>query len=113
MKGIYLIFYVHENRKHHHKLAYEWLLAQAKKLGIHGGSAFRSIAGFGRHGVVHEDHFFELQGDLPVEVTFAVSDEEAQKLLDLVRAEKLSLFYVKLPIEFGTIDGGDGGETQP
>ena len=53
------------------------------------------------------------QGDLPVEVTFAVSDEEAQKLLDLVRAEKLSLFYVKLPIEFGTIDGGDGDETQP
>jgi PII-like signaling protein len=30
------------------------------KLGIHGGSAFKAIAGFGRHGVLHEDHFFEL-----------------------------------------------------
>lgn len=110
MKGTYLKFYMHENRKHHHMLAYEWLLMQAKKLGIHGGSAFRSIAGFGRHGVVHEDHFFELQGDLPVEVVFAVSDQEAQALIDLIQSEKLSLFYVKLPIEFGVING-DGSMT--
>ena len=36
MQGIYLKFYVHENRNHHHTLVYEWLLEQAKKLGIHG-----------------------------------------------------------------------------
>ena len=107
MKGIYLKFYMHENRKHNHMLVYEWLLMQAKKLDIHGGSVFRSIAGFGRHGVVHEDHFFELQGDLPVEVEFAVSDEEAQKLLKLIQAEKLTLFYVKQPIEYGVINGED------
>lgn len=101
MKGTCLKFYMHENRKHRHMLAYEWLLAEAKKLGIHGGSAFRSIAGFGRHGVLHEDHFFELQGDLAVEVTFAITDEDAQKLLDVIQAEKLSLFYVKTPAEFG------------
>lgn len=105
MKGTYLKFYMHENRKHHHMLVYEWLLAQAKKLGIHGGSAFRAIAGFGRHGVVHEDHFFELQGDLPVEVVFAVSEQEAQALIDLIQAEKLSLFYVRQPIEYGVING--------
>lgn len=105
MKGTYLKFYMHENRKHHHMLAYEWLLMQAKKLGIDGGSAFRAIAGFGRHGVVHEEHFFELQGDLPVEVVFAVSDQEAQALIDLIQAEKLTLFYVKLPIEYGVING--------
>ena len=50
MKGTLLRFYVHENRKHHHILLYEWLLEQAKKQGMQGGSAFRSIAGFGRHG---------------------------------------------------------------
>ncbi len=106
MKGTYLKFYMHENLKHHHTLAYEWLLIQAKKLGIHGGSAFRAIAGYGRHGVVHEDHFFELQGDLPVEVVFAVSDDEAQALINLIHREKLTLFYVKLPIEYGVINGG-------
>jgi PII-like signaling protein len=101
MQGTYLKFYVHENRNHHHTLVYEWLLEQAKKLGIHGGSAFRAIAGFGRHGVIHEDHFFELAGELPVEVTFMVSNEGAEKLLDLIRAEGLTLFYIKLPAEYG------------
>ncbi|HEX5865704.1 MAG TPA: DUF190 domain-containing protein, partial [Casimicrobiaceae bacterium] len=54
MKGTLLRFYVHENRTHHHIALFEWLLEQAKRMGIHGGSAFRAIAGFGRHGILHE-----------------------------------------------------------
>jgi uncharacterized protein len=105
MNGTLLRFYVHENRKHRHRLLYEWLLEQAKALGIHGGSAFRAIAGFGRHGVLHEEHFFELAGDLTVEIDFAVSDDEAQRLLERIRAEAISIFYVRLPIEYGVIEG--------
>jgi len=101
MTGTYLKFYVHEKRRLHGVLAYEWLLEQARKLGIHGGSAFRAVAGFGRHGVLHEDHFYELQGDLPVEIGFAVSDEEAARLLQVLHDEKVSLFYVRIPAEFG------------
>ncbi|HKU87705.1 MAG TPA: DUF190 domain-containing protein [Casimicrobiaceae bacterium] len=107
MKGTLLRFYVHENRKHAQVLLYEWLLAEARKLGIQGGSAFRAIAGFGRHGVIHEEHFFELAGDLTVEIDFAVGDDEARRLLDRVRAERVSIFYVRLPIEFGVVDGDD------
>ncbi len=105
MNGICLRFYLHENRRLHGRLAYEWLLEQAKTLGIHGGSAFRAIAGFGRHGVLHEDHFFELAGDLPVEVVFFVSDAEAERLFELIRAEKVPLFYARSPVEFGTLNG--------
>ena len=105
MNGTLLRFYVHENRKHRHRLLYEWLLEQAKALGIHGGSAFRAIAGFGRHGVLHEEHFFELAGDLTVEIDFAVSDDEAQRLLERIRTENISIFYVRLPIEYGVIEG--------
>lgn len=105
MKGTLLRFYVHESRRHHHILLYEWLLEQARKLGIHGGSAFRAIAGFGRHGVLHEEHFFELAGDLTVEIDFAVNDDEAGRLLDLIRAERISIFCVRLPIEYGVVNG--------
>ena len=105
MQGTYLKFYVHENRKHQHILVYEWLLEQAKKMGIHGGSAFKAIAGFGRHGVLHEDHFFELAGDLPVEVVFMVSDEEAQQFLELIRNAGLTLFYIRMAAEYGVING--------
>ncbi|MBI5815722.1 MAG: DUF190 domain-containing protein [Nitrospinae bacterium] len=106
MKGTCLKFYVHENRRHKGILLYEWLLETAKGMGVHGGSAFRAIAGFGRHGVMREDHFLELAGNLPVEVVFAVSDEEAKAILEKAKGEGIALFYMMAPVEFGTVNGG-------
>lgn len=100
-----LRFYMHENRKHHHIVLYEWLLEEAKGLGIHGGSAFRAIAGFGRHGILHEEHFFELAADMTVEVEFVVADEEAEKLISLLRRGRISVFYTRSPVEFGAVEG--------
>jgi PII-like signaling protein len=102
MNGTLLRFYVHENRKHRHRLLYEFLLEQAKRLGIHGGSAFRAIAGFGRHGILHEEHFFELAGDLTVRVDFAVSDDQAKALLARIEHEGIDLFHVTTAAAFGT-----------
>lgn len=101
MQGIYLKFYVAENQKHGGIALYEWLLERAKEIGIRGGSAFRAIAGYGRHHRMHEDHFFELQGDLPVEVGFVLTEDEAQLLFEVIETERLSLFFIKLPVEFG------------
>lgn len=101
MADIFLKIYVGESQKHHGVLLYEWLLEQARKMGIPGGSAFRAIAGYGRHGVLHEDTFFELAGSLPVEVGFAVSASDAERLLDLIRQDNLRLFFVKIPAEHG------------
>ncbi len=105
MNGVLLRFYVHENRKHRHIALYEWLLEQAKTIGIHGGSAFRAIAGFGRHGVLHEEHFFELAADMTVEVEFVVTADEADRLLARVRDERIRVFYSKVITEFGVIEG--------
>lgn len=108
MKGAYLKFCRHENRRLHSILADKWLLEKARKLGIHGGSAFRPIAGFGRHGVLHGDHFCELAGDLPVKVGFVVTGEEADRVLQVIREEKVSLFYVRLPVEFEVVNSKRG-----
>jgi PII-like signaling protein len=105
MTGTLLRFYVHENRTHHHVALFEWLLEQAKKMGIHGGSAFRAMAGFGRHGILHEEHFFELASDLTIEVEFVVTEDEADRLLALLKQERVSIFYARVPAEFGTIEG--------
>lgn len=107
MKGTYLKFYVQENRHHQHMLVYEWLLEQAKNLGVCGGSAFKAMAGFGHHGVLHEDHFFELAGDLPVEVVFMVSEEEAERLIEIIKNKGLALFYVRMPAEYGVVNRTD------
>ena len=105
MKGQFLRFYTHENRKVGAVLLYEWLLGEAKKMGIHGGTAFKAMAGYGRHGVMHEAKFFELAGDLTVEVEFMVTEEEAQKLLQAVAAAKVRMFYALVPAEFGILEG--------
>jgi PII-like signaling protein len=105
MNGTILRFYIHENRTHRHIALFEWLLEQAKKLGIRGGSAFRAIAGFGRHGVLHEEHFLELAADMTVEVEFVVTEDEAEGLLALLKKERISIFYARVPAEFGAIEG--------
>lgn len=101
MQGVILKFYVSEYREHNGILLYEWLLEHAKKYGIHGGTAMRAIAGFGRRGVLHEETFLEFASDLPVEVGFALDEEEAVRFIGLLQAEKLDLFYVKFPAEHG------------
>jgi PII-like signaling protein len=115
MEGSFLRFYVHENQRVHHMLAWEWLLQQANTIGIRGGSAFRAMAGFGSHRVLHEDHFFELAGTLTIEVEFIVSDDEAQRLFDLVRHANVRVFYARIPARFGVIDptADDAARTPP
>jgi PII-like signaling protein len=110
MPGTFLRFYVHEHRRHGSTLLYEWLLEQARGLGIPGGSAFRAIAGYGRHGVLHEQRFFELAADLPVEVEFIVDDAQAAQLLELLRREGIDLVYARIPAEFGAVGNAAGRE---
>jgi PII-like signaling protein len=109
MEGSYLRLYVPETQRLHGVLLWEWLLRTANGIGIRGGSAFHAMAGFGRHHVLHEDRFFELGGSRIVEVEFIVTPEERRKLLDLVAAEKLQLFYADIPARFGVLnsEGGD------
>ncbi len=98
-----LTFYLSEKQHHGGKPLYDWLLEEAKALGIHGGSAFRAIAGFGRHGRMHEETFFELAGELAVKVEFILDDALADKLMERVRGRKMNLFFVRHKVESGLI----------
>jgi uncharacterized protein len=53
--------------------------------------------------VLHEQHFFELAGDLTIEVEFILTHAEADRLLDSLRQESVRLIYARLPAEFGVI----------
>lgn len=98
-----LTFYVSEKQHHAGMPLYEWLLEEAKTLGIPGGSAFRAIAGFGRHGRLHEETFFELAGELAVKVEFVVDDKLAEQMLQRVRAQNLNVFYVRCKVQSGVV----------
>ncbi len=84
MNGSLLRFYVHEGDCHGGRMLWEWLLDQANKHGVRGGSVFRAMAGFGRHHVVHERKFFELAESQILMVEFVVTEAEAREMLGLV-----------------------------
>jgi PII-like signaling protein len=99
---VYLKFFVIESQRHSGQLLYQWLLREADALGLPGGCAFRAVAGFGRHHVLHEARFLELAGELPMEVVFVVDDEGAERLIAHVAGAGLSLFHCMLPARSGT-----------
>ena len=103
--GVHLNFYCHLRARHAGMLLSEWLLGQAREHGLGGGSVFRAIAGFGRHGVLHEEQFFELADDLPVRVEFLLREDQAERLLQRVRAAGIRVVYERMPVNFGVLGG--------
>jgi PII-like signaling protein len=69
---------------------------------------FRAIAGFGHHGVMQEQHFFELAGAQTVLVEFIVEDAQADTLLGLVRDTGAPVFHARFPATFGAFGDGRG-----
>lgn len=104
MQGSFLRFYVHEGHRYRGRLVWEWLLEEANGFGVRGGSAFRAMAGFGRHHVLHESRFFELAGTLTVEVEFIVTEDEAQKFLEHLGSHPVRLFFARIPATFGILN---------
>jgi len=96
-----LSFYISEKQHHSDMPLYEWLLEEARAMGVRGGSAFRAIAGFGRHGRMHEDTFFELAGELAVKVEFVLDDVLAERLIEKIRRLNMNVYYLKQTVEDG------------
>jgi uncharacterized protein len=101
--GVFLRFYTHVHAKHDGLLVSEWLLGLAKRLKLGGGSVFRATAGYGRHGVIHHEAFFELADDLPQKIEFLLSEQKAQMLLQHVRDAGVNLVYAWSPVNFGLL----------
>jgi uncharacterized protein len=104
VQGSFYRFYVHENHRYHGRPVWEWLLEQANKRMIRGGSAFKAMAGFGRHHVLHESTFYELAGTLTVEVEFILTDQEAKDFLELLTQHRVRVFYARINADFGVIN---------
>lgn len=100
MQGCQLTFFTRQDRMHGTLSLAQWLIAEAKKLGVRGATMDAAEAGYGRDGKIHAAHFFEL-AEQPVEVTFVVSVEAADQLFARIEAENLRVFYVKTAVEYG------------
>ena len=106
MHGFQLTFFTQQDHRHHGKRLAQWLLEEARAMGIGGATLIAASEGFGHHRHLHRMHLVK-QSDQPQEVVMAVSEEEANRLFAKLSAEKINVFYSKTPVEFGTV-GGEG-----
>jgi len=114
MDGTLLRCYLHENQRHHSGRAWEALLAHANEIGIRGGSAFRAMAGFGRHHVVHDGPgLFAIDVMQTVVLEFLVMDDEARHLLGWAQQEGIGMFHARVPSRLGITGPPVSGTTAP
>jgi PII-like signaling protein len=100
MQGYQLTFFTTHDRRHGGLPLGEWLLQEARKLGVAGATLLAASEGFGHDRKLHAAHFIEL-ADQPVEVTMALGEADAERFFQRLRDERVRVFYVKAPIEFG------------
>jgi PII-like signaling protein len=112
MNGYQLTFYTEKNRKHGHQTVCEWLLHKTRELGICGATVINCAEGVGHAGARHAAHVLKLT-DQPLQIILAVTAEEAEQLLEIVRTERLHVFYVRYPVEFGVIAGDLPNHAEP
>lgn len=102
MNGYQLTFYTEQDRRHGRYTVTEWLLHEAKQLGIHGASVINCAEGTGHAGAHHAAHALRL-ADQPVQIILAVTEDEAERMLDVVRSQHVHVFYTRTPVEFGVL----------
>jgi PII-like signaling protein len=102
MNGYQITFFTQQDKRHHGKPLADWLVHLAREMGLPGATLIAGSEGFGHHRRIHSAHFFEL-ADQPLEIQMAVSKEDAERLFVRLKAEGVHLFYVKTPVEFGTL----------
>jgi PII-like signaling protein len=103
MQGYQLSFFTQQDRMMHRQTLAQWLLEQARSLGISGATLIAADEGFGHERKLRSVHFIEL-ADQPLEVTMALSREEADRMFDLLKQNDVNVFYTLTPIEYGMSD---------
>lgn len=100
MQGYQLTFFTQQDRRHGNLPLAEWLIQETRKLGIAGATMIAATEGFGHDQKLHSAHFFDL-ADQPIQIIMAINQEDVDRLFDKLREERINIFYIKAPIEFG------------
>lgn len=107
MNGYLITFYTEMNQRYKGKQLHDWLLSLSKELNLSGATVFHGFEGIDHKGKFHSANFFDLV-DEPITIQFALSDYQTEQLFNYLNNEEVSIFYVKTPVEFGTIGNKEG-----
>lgn len=102
MNGYLVTFYSELNDRYQGEQIHEWLLKLSKEMHFGGATVTHGDKGIDHTGKLHSARFFELI-DEPIQVQFALTDIQTEQLFDRLNHEEVSIFYVKTPVQFGTV----------
>ncbi len=100
MLGYQLTFFTQQDRSHKGRPLAQWLVDEARAIGIGGATLIPAAEGFGHDKKMRSVHFFELT-EQPVQVVLAVTEAESKRVLARIKEEGVNIFVIKTPIEFG------------
>ncbi|HVN35837.1 MAG TPA: DUF190 domain-containing protein [Casimicrobiaceae bacterium] len=106
--GYQLTFFTQQDHRHRGKSLAQWIVEEARSMGIGGATLIAASEGYGHHRHLHHRHLVNFP-DQPLEIVMAVTAEEADRIFARLDAEKVKVCYSKTPVEFGTIGGADAG----
>jgi PII-like signaling protein len=102
MQGFQIVFFTQQDRLHGHLPLAQWLLEEARRLGIRGATVSGGIQGLGHDGAVHAINMFDLS-DQPIQIMLVVNELELRRLSERLEQEQVHVFFMKTQAEFGTL----------
>ena len=85
-EGHLLRIFIGESDRHEGKPLYEWIVLEARRLGMAGATVLRGLEGYGAHSRLHTAKVLRLSSDLPIVVEIVDTRDKIESLVPVIDA---------------------------
>lgn len=83
-EGHLLRIFIGESDRHEGKPLYEWIVLEARRLGMAGATVLRGLEGYGARSRLHTAKVLRLSSDLPIVVEIVETREKIETLIPVI-----------------------------
>ncbi len=83
-EGQLLRIFIGEGNRHEGRPLYEWIVLQAKQMGLAGATVLRGIMGYGANSRIHTSKIMRLSEDLPIIIEIVDTPERLTAFLSQI-----------------------------
>jgi uncharacterized protein len=80
-EGQLLRIFIGEGNRHEGRPLYEWIVLQAKQMGLAGATVLRGMMGFGANSRIHTAKILRLSEDMPIIIEIVDTSEKLNAFL--------------------------------
>ena len=84
--GHLLRIFIGENDRHEGRPLYEWIVLEARRLGLAGATVLRGLEGYGAHSRLHTAKVLRLSSDLPIVIEIVDTQAKIERLIPVIDA---------------------------